>query len=187
MRTLIPVKQLSTQQLDDLREYVEADLKKKAAIDHPAVKDWVSRQLLPWTDLVIVHAAQAGILTDFWGCGAQVASTLLVYVPNTALRNTQYVGIYGINIRDTNPAVIKILFQTGGGASTLGNWNVEHIYGQEVPEAVTPEYIYYPGNSIIQIQLLPNTVGKAVGADGVSDHVVLIGLICQPAGEVVSM
>lgn len=187
MRSLIPSYQLAPGQVDQLRESIEADLLQKARTARPAIStnNWIVRELLPWTDLVIVSAGQAGANTDFWGCGALVASTPLVYV-NRVLPDNAFVGIYGINVRDVNPATIKVLFQTGAGASTMANWNVERLYGQLYPEGVTPEYIYYSGGSTIQIQLVPDAVGKAAGADGVADHVILIGLIARPAGEVVS-
>jgi len=186
MRTLVGVTQISTAQLDSLREGVEADLIVQAARALPNVKGWLVRQLLPWTDLVIVSAGQAGALTDYWGCGALVASTALIYVPNTILPINRFVGIYGVAIRDTNPAVVKIIFQTGAGASTKANWNIEHMYHLREPELVTPEYMFYAGQETIQIQLIPDAVGKAVGADGVSDHVILTGLVCMPAGEIIS-
>jgi len=185
VRTLIPISTVSPQQLDILREEMERGLIEKARGARGEVKDWVVRQLLPWTDLAIVSAGQAGALTDFWGCGAQVASTAVVYV-NHLLDANEFVAIYGIAIRDTNPAVIKVLMQTGAGASTLANWNVEILYGSREPEAICPESIVWGGQETVFIQLIPDAVGKAVGADGVSDHVVLVGLICKPAGEVVS-
>jgi len=193
MRSLVLSEQVAPGAIDDLRESIEADLLKKARMARPQVDataiagktNWVTRELLPWQDLRIVLAGQAGALTDFWGCGVMVASTAIVYV-NRLLPDNQFVAIYGINIRDTNPATIKTLFQTGAGASTLAAWNVERLYGARVPEGITPEYMYYSGGSTIQVQLIPDTVGKAVGADGVADHVILIGLIAMPAGEVVS-
>jgi len=186
MRQLIPVSQTTPEQLDKLREGVEANLILNAQRAHPEVKEWKTRQLLPWTDLVIVGAGQAGNATDFWGCQVLVASTPLVYVNNTRLQDTQFIGIYGIQIRDVNPCVIKVMFQTGAGASTKANWNVEIMYGSREPHLVTPEYIYYGGSEVVLVTLIPDTVGKAVGPDGVSDHVILEGLICMPAGDVIS-
>jgi hypothetical protein len=187
MRSLVPSAQLAPGMSDGLRESIEIDLLQKAMLARPQVgaKNWIVRELLPWTDLGIVSAGQAGPLTDFWGCGVMAASTALVYV-NNILADNEFVGIYGINIRDTNPATIKVLFQTGAAASTLANWNVERVYGQQYPEAITPEYMYYSGGSTVYVQLIPDAVGKAAGADGVADHVILIGLIAKPAGEVVS-
>lgn len=186
MRTLIPVRQISPEQHDFVRESIETDLLKKAAMARSEITDWRVRQLLPWTDLGIVSAGQAGTLTDFWGCGALVASTALIYV-NHILENTEFIAIYGIQIRDTNPAVIKALFQTGVAASTMAHFNIENMYAAQEPELITPEYLYYAGNARVYVQLIPDAVGKAVGADGVSDHVVLLGLMCQPAGEVISV
>jgi hypothetical protein len=187
MRSLKPIKQLTPEMIDSLVEDIQRDLVKKAMAARPQVRpqDWIVRQVLPWTDLGITSAGQAGATTDYWGCTTLVASTLLTYV-NHRLDDNEFVALYGVNIRDVNPCVVKMLFQTGAGASTVANWNVEHLYGQEVPEGVTPEYLYYGGGSTCQIQLLPDSVGKAVGADAIADHVVLLGLIAKPAGEVVS-
>jgi hypothetical protein len=187
MRSLVPSYQLEPGMADNLRENIEADLLQKAITARPAVgaRNWIVRELLPWTDLTIVSAGQAGPLTDFWGCGVMAASTALIYV-NTVLADNEFVGIYGVNIRDTNPCTIKVLFQTGAAASTLANWNIERLYGQMYPEGITPEYMYYSGGSTVYVVLIPDAVGKAVGADGVADHVILIGLIAKPAGEVVS-
>lgn len=187
MRSLVLSEQLAPGQLDSLRESIEADLLQKARTARGQTKpgNWVVRELLPWTDLNITSAGQAGALTDFWGCTTLVASTALTYV-NHVLNDDEFVGIYGVNIRDTNPAVVKMLFQTGAGASTMANWNIERIYGARVPEGVTPEYLYYSGGSTVFIQLIPDSVGKAVGADAIADHVILIGLIAKPVGEVLS-
>jgi len=187
MRSLILSDQVAPGMIDSLRESIEADLRQNAMTARPQVgaKNWIVRELLPWTDLAIVSAGQAGPNTDYWGCTVLVASTPLVYV-NHALSDNEFVGIYGINIRDTNPATIKILFQTGAAASTLAAWNVERMYGARYPEGVTPEYMYYSGGSTVYVALIPDAVGKAVGADAVADHVILIGLIAKPAGEVVS-
>lgn len=184
-RTLIPLSLISPEQLDVLRESIEADLMQAARAARPDVKLWKARQLLPWTDLNITSAGQANALTDFWGCGALVASTALVYV-NHILSDNEFVAIFGVSIRDTAPCVIKMLFQTGAGASTKGSLNVESMYGSREPTLVTPEYFYYPGGATVFIQLIPDAVGKAAGADGVSDHVLLEGLMCMPAGEVIS-
>ena len=186
MRSFVGVTQISTAQLDKLREDIEADLIVQAAKSLPNVGNWRVRDLLPFTDLAIVSAGQAGALTDFWGCGALVASTALIYVPNTVLQANEFVAIYGVAIPDTNPSVVKILFQTGAGASTKADINLEHMYYCREPEIVTPEYMFYAGQDTIQITLIPDAVGKAVGADGVSDHVILRGLICKPAGDVIS-
>lgn len=185
MRTMIPVGQISAEQLDSLRESIEADLIRLARLARPQTQDWVCRQLLPWTDLALVGGPAAGALTDFWGTQVLVASTALIYV-NNVLADNEFVGIYGLNLRDINPCIIKVLFQTGAAASTLGALNCEQMYGQMIPEVVTPEYYYYAGGSTVYIQVIPDAVGKAVGADGVADHLILLGLMCKPAGEVVS-
>ncbi len=187
MRSLKPVGQLTPEMVDALVEDIQRELLAKAKAARPQVRasDWVVRQVLPWTDLGIVSAGQAGALTDYWGCTTLVASTNLIYV-NHRLDDNEFVALYGVNIRDVNPCVIKILFQTGAGASTMAAWNVEHLYGQLIPEGVTPEYLYYAGGSTVQVQLTPDSVGKAVGADAIADHVILLGLIAKPAGEVVS-
>ncbi len=187
MRSLVLSDQLAPGQIDLLREDIERGLLQKARTARPQVRpdNWIVRELLPWTDLNITSAGQAGATTDFWGCGALTASTNLTYV-NHVLDDNEFVGIYGINIRDTNPATVKTIFQTGAGASTLANWNIERIYGSRYPEGVTPEYIYYSGGSTVFVVLTPDAVGKAVGADGVADHIILIGMIAKPAGEVVS-
>lgn len=185
MRVLIPVTQISPQQLDVVRESIEAELLMKAQRAKPDVEQWRVRQLLPWQDLRIVSAGQAGVLTDFWGVGALVASTALIYV-NRQLDVDDFVAIYGVEIRDTNPSVIKILFQTAGQASTKAAWNLESIYASREPVAICPEYLYYGGQATIVVQLIPDAVGKAVGADGVSDHVVLLGLVASPVGKVIS-
>jgi len=184
MRKLFPEKSLSPGYIDSMRERVEADLL-KMAIQDGGPGDYIVRDLLPWTDLRITSAGQASVLTDFWGTGALVASTLNTYV-NRQLSNDQFIAIYGIAIRDTNPCIQKVLMQTGGAASTMAQWSLEEMYTSDVPIAYTPEPIYYPGQKTVFIQLLPDAVGKAVGADGVADHVVLIGLMCTRAGEVVS-
>jgi len=187
MRSLILSDQVAPGMIDSLRESIENDLLHNAMTARPQVgaKNWIVRELLPWTDLAIVSAGQAGPLTDFWGTGVLAASTALIYV-NHVLQDNEFVGIYGINIRDTNPATIKMQFQTGAGASTLAAWNVERIFGARYPEGVTPEYLYYSGGSTVYVVVTPDTVGKAAGADGVADHIILIGLIAKPAGEVVS-
>jgi len=174
--------------IDQLYESVSLDLVVKARAARPAVRpqDWIVRQLLPWTDLRIVLAGQAGVATDFWGTGALVASTPVTYV-NRVLPDNQFVGILGFNIRDVAPATIKLLFQTGVGASTLANVNVEQIFSDaQTPEAVFPEYLYYAGGSTVFIQVIPDAIGKAVGADGVADHIILLGLIAGPAGDILS-
>jgi len=38
----------------------------------------------------------------------------------------------------------------------------------------------------VYVEVIPDAVGKAVGGDGVADHIILLGLMCKPAGEVVS-
>jgi len=186
MRTMIPVGQLSTDQLDRLREDIEFDLMTKAKKARPQTGNWICRQLLPWTDLALVGGPAAGVLTDFWGTQVLVASTALIYV-NHQLQDDEFVGIYGLNIRDVNPSIIKVLFQTGAAASTYGAINVEQMYGQLIPEIVTPEYYYYPGGSTVYVQVIPDAVGKAVGADGVADHLILLGMMVKPAGEVLSL
>lgn len=187
MRKLIPIDQVSPEQVDSLREGVEAQLINKASESRRDVASWRVRDLLSWTDLGIVSAGQGAATANFWGVGALVASTANIYVPNTVLAANEFVGFYGVAIRDVNPCVIEVLMQTGGGASTKARWNVESLYASLQPVAITPEWIYYAAQDTIQVTLMPNAVGKAVGADGVSDHVELIGLMCMPAGDVISM
>jgi len=187
MRKLIPVSQLSPQFMDSLREGVEEDLKRKAARtkgNNP--NDWKVRDLLPWTDLTIVSAGQAGVTTDYWGMTTLVASTMLTYV-NHKLDSDEFVAIYGVAIPDVNPAVLKILMQTGGAASTKAQWSLEEIMASDVAIGLSPEWIFYKGDETVFVQVMPDSVGKAVGADAISDHLVLIGLIATPAGEVISM
>lgn len=186
MRKLIPIDQVSPEQVDGLRESVEAQLIQKAAQARGDVNAWRCRDLLSFTDLAIVAGGQGAATANYWGTGALVASTAVLYVPNTQLSATEFVGIYGIAIRDANPCVIEILMQTGLGASTKARWNVESLYASLQPVGITPEWIYYKGQDIIQVTLMPDAVGKAVGADGVADHLELIGLMCMPAGEVIS-
>lgn len=187
MRKLIPIDQVSPEQLDSLRESIEADLINRAAKSRTDVAAWRVRDLLSFTDLAIVSGGQGALTANYWGCGALVASTALIYVPNTQLASNEFVGIYGIAIRDANPAIIEVLMQTGAGASTKARWNIEDLYASLQPVGVTPEWIYYKGQDLVQVTLIPNTVGKAAGADGVSDHIELVGMMCMPAGEVISM
>lgn len=187
MRKLIPVDQISPEQSDSLREGVESQLIGKASQTNSAVKAWRARDLLPFTDLAIVSGGQAAGTANYWGCGALVASTALVYVDNTVLAATEFVGFYGIAIRDAAPAVIEVIMQTQAGASTKARWNIESLYASLQPVGLTPEWIYYAGQSVIQVTLVPDAVGKAVGADGVSDHIELIGLMVMPVGDVLSV
>lgn len=186
MRKLFPEKSLSPAYIDSLRETIEKDLRAMAVnIAGGAPGDYIVRDLLPWQDLRIVSAGQAGVNTDYWGVGALVASTLNVYV-NRVLNNDQFVAIYGVALRDTNPATLKVLLQSAGAASTFVQWSLEEMLSSDVPIAYSPEPIYYTGQKTVFVQLMPDAVGKAVGADGVSDHLVLIGLMCTRTGEVVS-
>lgn len=186
MRKLIPVSQLSSEQMDGLRERVELDLKNLAISERGgSLEDWKVRDLLPWTDLTIVHGAQAGDTTDFWGLGAIAASTLQVYV-NHVLDDDEFVAIYGIALRDTTPACLKVKLQVGVAASTLAVWGLEELLSSDIPIALSPEAVYYRGSKRVYIQVMPDTVGKAVGADGISDHLVLIGVIAERVGEVIS-
>ncbi len=187
MRKLIPIDQVSPEQVDGLREAVELQLIGKAAESRRDVGAWRARDLLSFTDLAIVSGGQGAGTANYWGCGALVASTAVVYVPNTVLASQEFVGIYGIAIRDANPAVIEILMETAAGASTKARWNVESLYASLQPVAISPEWIYYGAQATIQVTLVPDAVGKAVGADGVSDHVELIGLMVMPVGDVISV
>jgi len=187
MRKLIPVSQLSPQYMDSLRETIEIDLKAKAARTKGNQSgDWKVRDLLPWTDLNITSAGQAGVNTDYWGMTTLAVSTLLTYV-NHKLDSDEFVAIYGVALPDVNPCVLKLLMQTGGAASTKANYNLEEIYASDVAIGLTPEWIYYRGDETVFIQVMPDAVGKAVGADAISDHLALIGLIATPAGEVISV
>jgi len=187
MRKLVPIDQVSPEQCDSLREGVEAQLIQKAAQTNQAVGAWRVRDLLSFTDLGIATGGQGAATANYWGCGVLVASTAVIYVPNTVLAATEFVGFYGVAIRDANPCVIEVLMQTQGGASTKARWNVESLYASLQPVGITPEWIYYAGQSVIQVTLFPDAVGKAVGADGVSDHIELIGLMCMPVGDVISV
>lgn len=187
MRKLIPIDQISPEQGDSVRESVEAQLIQKAAQSRSDVAAWRCRDLLSFTDLGIVSAGQGAATANFWGVGALVASTANIYVPNTVLAANQFVGFYGIALRDANPCVIEVIMQTGAGASTKARWNIENLYASLQPIAITSEWIYYAAQDTIQVTLFPDAVGKAVGADGVSDHIELMGLMCMPAGDVISM
>jgi len=187
MRKLIPIDQVSPEQVDGLRETVEAQLINKAAASRSDVKGWKCRELLSFTDLGIIVGGQGIATANYWGTGVLVASTAVVYVPNTQLAANEFVGIYGIAIRDAAPCVIEVLLQTGQGASTKARWNLESLYASLQPIGISPEWIYYGGQDTIQVTLWPNAVGKAVGADGVADHIELVGLMCKPAGDVISM
>ena len=187
MRKLIPIDQVSPEQSDGLREAVEAQLILKAATSRSDVKGWRCRDLLAFTDLGIISAGQGLATANYWGVTVTVASTAIVYVPDTVLASNEFVGIYGIAIRDANPAIIEILMQTGLGASTKARWNVESLYASIQPVGITPEWIYYGAQDTVRVTLMPDAVGKAAGADGVSDHVELMGLMCMPAGDVISV
>jgi hypothetical protein len=186
MRKLIPIDQVSPEQLDSLRENVEADLIVQAGKSRGDVKGWRVRDLLSFTDLAITSGGQGAATANYWGCGALTASTLLLYV-NHKLDADEFVAIYGIANRDANPAIIEVLMQTGGAASTKARWNLEDIYTCLQPVGVSPEYIYYKGDETVYVQVYPNTVGKAAGADGVADHIELVGMICKPLGETISV
>ncbi len=187
MRMLIPVDQSSPEQIDSLREAVEAQLIANASRSRSDVAAWKCRGLLSFRDLGIISGGQGAVTANFWGCGALAASTALIYVPNTVLAANEFVGFYGISLRDANPCVIEVILQTGAGASTKARWNMEALYASLQPVGVTPEWIYYKGQDTIQITLFPDVVGKAAGPDGVSDHIELLGLMCMPAGDVISM
>ena len=187
MRKLIPIDQVSPEQSDSLREAVESQLIAKAAQSRSDVKGWRVRDLLPFTDLAIVSAGQGGVTANYWGVTVTVASTAIVYVPDTVLASNEFVGIYGIAIRDANPAIIEVIMETAQGASTKARWNVENLYASLQPVGITPEWIYYGAQATVRVTLFPDAVGKAAGADGVSDHVELMGLMCMPAGDVISM
>ena len=187
MRKLIPIDQVSPEQVDSVREAVEVSLIQQAAQANGSIKAWRARDLLPFTDLAIVSAGQGAATANYWGVGALVASTANVYVPNTTLASTEFVGIYGIALRDAVPCVIEVLMQTQAGASTKARWNIESLFSSIQPVGITPEWIYYAGQSVIQVTLMPNAVGKAVGADGVSDHIELTGLMVMPVGDVLSV
>ncbi|KKL70258.1 hypothetical protein LCGC14_2106750, partial [marine sediment metagenome] len=133
MRKLIPIDQVSPEQVDGLRESVEAQLIGKAAESRRDVSAWRVRDLLPFTDLGIVSAGQGLATANYWGVTVTVASTAIVYVPNTVLASNEFVGIYGIAIRDANPAIIEVLMQTGQGASTKARWNIESLYAALTP------------------------------------------------------
>ncbi len=187
MRKLIPIDQVSPEQVDALREAVEASLIQQAAKSRSDVTGWRARDLLSFTDLAIVSGGQGAGTANYWGCGALVASTALVYVPNTVLASQEFVGIYGIAIPDAAPAVVEILMETAAGASTKARWNVENLYASLQPIGITSEWIYYGAQATVQVTLFPNAVGKAVGADGVADHVELMGLMVMPVGDVISV
>lgn len=186
MRKLIPIDQLSPEYMDSLREKVELDLKNLAIAEKGGtLNDWICRDLLPWSDLAIAGAGRINPAWDFWGTIVLAANTLLVYI-NHKLDADEYVAIYGVALRDAAPCVLKVLLQTGAAASTLAAWSLEEMLSSRIPIAVTPEAIYYRGDKVVYVQVMPDSVGKAVGADLIADHLVLIGLMCTRAGETIS-
>lgn len=186
MRKLIPIDQLSPEYCDSLRETVETGLKKLAISEKGgSIEEWVCRDILPWSDLACVSAGQTDADHDYWGTAALVAITPLVYI-NHHLDADQFVAIYGVALRDTDPCIIKVLLQTGAAASTLAAWSIEEMLSSRIPIALTPEAVYYRGDKIVYVTVVPDHVGKAVGADAVADHLVLIGLMCTRAGETIS-
>lgn len=171
MRKLVPISQLTPDMVDHLRMTVEARLLAEAAKKGFAREDVVIADLLPYTDLGV----NGGGNFDYWQTAALTANTSSPYVSH-ALDDNEWVAIYGVAINDANPSTRKVKCSVGS-AIVLVDWQLEEIFCDDKPIGVSEEYALWVAGDTVTVDLLPQ-VTKAAG-----DHIVLIGLICQPKGK----
>ncbi len=172
MRKLIPISQLTPEMVDGLRSVVKSRLLAEAAKKGYAADDLVVADLLPNADLGI---AALGGAFDYWYTAALTADTSSPYVSHK-LDDDEWVAIYGIAINDANPSTRKVKCSVGT-AIVLVDWQLEEIMCDMIPIGVSEEYALWLAGDTVTVDLLPQ-VTKAAG-----DHIVLVGLICQPKGK----
>jgi len=198
MRKLVPIDQLSPAYLDQLREQFEKNLLLNAGTDkYPRLVQTgdltklrthlTVRTLLPWTDLGITAGGQAAATSDFWGTGALVAATPIIYTgagAGAVLAANEFVCIYGLSAPDAAPSVHTVMLQVTA-ATTLAIWNTQEMWASRQPIAVSPEAGYWAGQDNCFVSVTGFV--KAADARGVGDYLELLGMICMPKGAVVSV
>ena len=171
MRKLIPISQLTPDMVDGLRMAVRNRLLAEAAKKGFAAEDMVIADILPYTDLGV----NGGGNFDYWQTAALTADTESTYVSHK-LDDDEFVAIYGVAINDANPSTRKVECAVGT-AVILADWQLEEIFCDDKPIGVTEEFALWLAGDTVTVLLLPQ-VTKAAG-----DHIVLIGLMCQPKGK----
>ena len=171
MRKLIPISQLTPAQVDQVRVAAETRLLAEAARKGYSREDLVVADLLPYTDLAIAGGGNF----DYWQTTALVADTEEDYVSHK-LDDDEWVAVYGIAMNDADPSVRKVECLVGS-AIIMVDWQLEEIFCDMVPIGVSEEYALWLAGDTVTVKILPQTT-KAVG-----DHLVLIGLMCQPKGK----
>lgn len=171
MRKLVPISQLTPEQVDQLRTAVQVDLLAEAEKKGFAREDMVVADILPYADLGV----NGGGNYDYWQTAALTADTELDYVSHK-LDNDEFVAIYGVAINDSDPSTRKVECLVGT-AIILADWQLEEIFCDTIPIGVSEEYPKWLAGDTVTVKLLPQTT-KAAG-----DHIALVGLMCQPKGK----
>jgi hypothetical protein len=158
--------------MDQMRVKAESALIKEY-MNRFHADDYVVRDLLPATDLVITGAT-AG-LVDIWNTQALAAVTPLVFV-NRVLPDNQLVAVYGVAIMDAAPQTRSITLMRGL-ATTLAIWNLQELLASQTTRAMTDEAIIWHPQDTIRILCLP------LAANAAGDYLSLMGLLCEPKGQ----
>ena len=145
------------------------------------VRRAIDQRAVPTRDEAIIRDLMPGDLGAVTEVFTQILAVPVAWntTYTVTLTAKRLVGIYGIKNKSAVPLTTGIRFGLGAGPAKIKDqWEVESAWLELNTESLTTQPIIYDKDSIITIQ----QYAAAAGVDGV----IYLGLVCEPAGDVVT-
>jgi hypothetical protein len=171
---MVPAVTLPSSEVKRLRDGLDAKLRQlliNAGYAHTPDEVMV-RDGLPTVDF--------GLSTNrTWTTGALTAGTRYTYV-NVALANNKFVGVYGISYYSSLYAISEVTLAYGAsGATTLGSYEIEQLYTEQIPKGYFVEPVIYGPNDTMFFTVFPRLSSSG-------ETLVIMSLVAEPVGQVVA-
>jgi len=139
-------------------------------------EDVIVRSILPATDFGSPSFSPGFSIEDF---AVTYSATGWQTVINGRLPDKKIVAFYGVRLAGSTPITSAIKFALGAnGAKTKEIVQVEPALTTEEKEAIFEKPILYEDSQYMYVQYYAKSTG--------SDRVVLLGMVAEPKGEVIS-
>jgi len=187
---LIPAPELPLGQIGHIRNQVRKALLAQASSDlRLPVDNLVVRNIRPQSDLDWCSNSDysTAVTTDIWPCTVKSAATYkdIITSASTTMADQRFVAIYGL--RDSRFAIATPIAQTTSlfkfdvGHSVKSIWDLTKCYCyRSKVVGISTSAIIIPQNTYFQIS------GYLFDSSAVASYISLIGLVCEPRGQVIS-
>ena len=136
----------------------------------------VVRDGLPSTDYTIANGQNT------WLSPALTANTAAAHL-NAALANTKYAGFWGFASDDPKMVTVGVYLlrlMLGSGGNTLGRFQLERAWAEEITVGYFSEPVIYNPNQTVYAEITPRTT------DAAGVRLQLLSLVAEPRGPFVS-